>query len=70
MADTLFKLRILRAFLDETFTSWRDQLWDKDLDDRYCCDGNQCCCGGASIREMFSACYPRAAIAKATDGEG
>ena len=61
MDDRLFKLRILRAFLEEAFTSWRDQLWDRDLDDIYCCDGRECCCGGETIRSVFSSCYPKGA---------
>ena len=57
MGDTLFKLRILRAFLEEAFTSWRDQLWDKDLDGLYCCGGHECCCGGDSIKDTYSSVY-------------
>lgn len=53
MRDTLLKLRILRGLLAATWRDWRQSVWDRDLDERYCCDGRECGCMGSSVREVW-----------------
>jgi len=48
------KLKILFYLLSNAFDDWKESIWDKDLDSYYCCDGAECCCGGATIDEMWS----------------
>lgn len=54
MSDIAFKLRILRVLLANAYEEWRGTIWRKDLDGQYCCDGRECCCGGETIRDMWS----------------
>lgn len=54
MNDLAFKLRILSHLLGAAYDEWRDTIWRKDLDSQYCCDGRECCCGGETLREMWS----------------
>lgn len=50
--ETLTKLRILWGFLVCSFDSWREEVWRRDLDELYCCNGHECGCYGATVREM------------------
>jgi len=54
MPDLIFKLRILRYLIANTYVEWRDSVWRRGLDDSYCCDGRECCCGASSVREVWS----------------
>lgn len=54
MGDLSLKLRILRYMVSNTITEWRDTVWRRDLDERYCCDGRECGCMGSSIREVWT----------------
>lgn len=54
MADLIFKLRVLRAFVSDAIDNWRELVWSRDLDAAYCCDGRECCCGGETVRQVFS----------------
>jgi len=54
MADFIFKMRMLRMFIRQSIDDWREQVWKRDLDSVYCCDGRECCCGGSSVREVFT----------------
>lgn len=54
MADLSFKLRVLRCLLIAAYQEWRGTVWLRDADAPYCCDGRECCCGGETIREMWS----------------
>ena len=54
--DTLWKLRILfRVFLPDTLHQWQHEIWCKDPDTRFCCDGNpmECGCQGVTTREVY-----------------
>lgn len=51
--DAILKLRVLTALLRNTYAEWRKDVWSAELDARYCCDGRECCCGGATVREVF-----------------
>lgn len=53
MKDLLIKLIILKDRLMVEFNIWRKEVWSKDLDSNYCCDGRECGCYGASIREVY-----------------
>jgi hypothetical protein len=50
---TIVKLSILWMFLAASFESWKTEVWSRDLDERYCCDGSFCSCGGATVLEVF-----------------
>jgi len=54
MSDLLFKLRVLRFFLRGSFDDWIANVWRKELDAQYCCGGRECCCGGETIRQLWS----------------
>lgn len=54
MRDAIWKLSVLLDHLSNTFDNWRTAIWDRDPDERYCCDGRECGCYGASIREVYS----------------
>ncbi len=32
---------------------WRDAIWRRDPDSRYCCDGYMCGCQAVTVREVF-----------------
>lgn len=54
MSDVLLKLRILwRAFILRAWAEWRREVWSKDLDALYCCNGRECGCRGATVSDVF-----------------
>ena len=53
MRDILFKLKQLYYFLLSAFELWKSDIWDRDLDEPYCCDGRECCCEGLSLRLLY-----------------
>lgn len=53
MGQRIDKLRILWVFLADAYCQWKDMVATKDLDARYCCDGRECGCYGATVRQMF-----------------
>ncbi len=53
MKDLIWKLRVLRVLLGEAFDDWKKNIWAKDPDSYYCCNGRECCCQGSSIRENW-----------------
>ena len=53
MMDIAFKIKVLFWFMSQAFKEWRVEIWRKDPDSRYCCNGNLCCCGGRTIRETY-----------------
>lgn len=54
IGDLLFKLRLLRIFISDATDTWRELVWNRELDSNYCCDGRECCCGGETVRQVFS----------------
>ena len=54
MKDTIFKLKLLWIFLIDAYENWKREIWKRELDENQCCDGRECCCGGASIRDSWS----------------
>lgn len=52
-ADVIFKLRVLRYLLVSAYEEWRDSVWKRELDSRFCCDGYECGCGASTVREMW-----------------
>ncbi len=52
------KIIILYYLLADQIRGWKTEVWDKDLDELYCCDGRECACGGATIGDIFSNCLP------------
>lgn len=52
--DTLFKVKCLfTIFLTSAFDDWKTNLWRKDLDSFYCCNGRECGCYGTTYRELY-----------------
>ena len=43
--------------LESAYKGWVSEILHKDLNDNYCCDGRDCSCGGASIKEMWTTYY-------------
>lgn len=54
MADFVFKVKMLLIYLLGSTKDWRSEVWSKDPDSLYCCDGRECACGGLTVREMHS----------------
>lgn len=54
MSDFLFKLRILWMLLRCTYSEWRREVWVRNLDSPYCCDGRECGCYGTTVRELYA----------------
>lgn len=54
MADTVTKLRILRHMLSAALDEWINQIWRRDLDSTYCCDGRECGCNAATLRDIYA----------------
>ena len=59
MKDLIFKLKILFLMLASAQEEWRKHVWERDLDSRDCCSGRECCCGGATVRDIWSEVYPK-----------
>jgi len=53
MGDILVKLRILWRVIRVAIADWRAQVWRRELDEHYCCDGHMCGCGAATVREVY-----------------
>ena len=47
------KLKILKMWISDAFHGWHEQIWKRDLDERYCCDGKMCGCGGMTLRDIY-----------------
>lgn len=54
MTDLAFKLRVLRWMLADSYTQWRREVWERELDASYCCDGRECGCMAATVRELWA----------------
>lgn len=59
LLDLLWKLALLPRFLKSGYCSWTTEIWRRDPDERYCCDGAMCCCGGIALREAYRAQQPQ-----------
>lgn len=57
MSKVALKFRILRRMLGETFNTWQSEVWRRDLDGLYCCDGRECCCGGMTVLDAHWGFY-------------
>lgn len=53
MMDLFIKIYLLNFFWKNGFGEWKREIWEKELDQNYCCDGRECGCQGASVREMY-----------------
>ena len=57
MNDNLLKIKIMftrYTFFPIDFSSWKEEIWDIDLDDYVCCSGHMCGCNGETNRENFN----------------
>ena len=57
MKDLIFKLKILVFMLMSEYRNWKEYVWEHDLDEYDCCGGNECMCGGQTIRDMWTPCF-------------
>ena len=55
MSQLIRKLRILCNFLVTACGEWRDEVWNHDLDETYCCNGHECGCYGSTRGEVYEA---------------
>jgi len=53
MRQALDKLIILKDLLQGAFHQWRKEIAHHDLDAHFCCDGRECGCQGASLRDVY-----------------
>jgi hypothetical protein len=53
MRDAITKLAILLDLLSDQAGYWRREIWAKDLDQPFCCNGHECGCYGQSNRDVF-----------------
>lgn len=53
MKDIVFKLKLLHWFFCDAFQDWKQRVWEKDMDEPYCCNGNECGCYAVTNREMY-----------------
>lgn len=53
MGDLWFKVRVLRMFVAGAFDQWKDEIWRREVDQPYCCDGRECGCGAMTVRECY-----------------
>ena len=51
MSDVVFKLRCLIYALRDVFNGWKENVWDVQLDELYCCNGRECGCNAATNRD-------------------
>lgn len=55
MSDALWKLGVLwRSFIAPAVEMWRREVWSRDPGQYYCCNGHECGCYGASIRDVYA----------------
>lgn len=52
------KLKILYWMVFNSIEGWHSQIWKADLDERFCCDGRDCGCGGATIEDIYMSHKP------------
>lgn len=53
MIQIFRKLKLLPSFLTGAFNTWHTEVWKRDLDALYCCNGRECGCGGCTVGEIF-----------------
>jgi len=53
MKDILTKIHILYFFISDAIHGWKKEIWKRDINDYYCCNGEMCGCRGSSIREVY-----------------
>jgi hypothetical protein len=45
--------RMINFAIADNILMWKKDVWAKDLDSHWCCDGRECCCGGITIRQVW-----------------
>ena len=53
MRDFFIKMNILYISLFGAYEEWKREIWDRELDENFCCDGRECGCGGESVRDSW-----------------
>ena len=49
--DILWKLKVLIISMLDNYKSWKEVVWEKELDELYCCNGRECGCMATTNRE-------------------
>lgn len=52
--DLMWKIRSLFGFVRSGYESWKREVWERDPDERFCCDGKMCACRGSTVREVYT----------------
>lgn len=52
--DLVFKLRLLIFFIRNGVEDWKREIWNRELDAPYCCDGRECGCQASTTRELYA----------------
>lgn len=53
MSELYLKLKMLWYIQVNAFDDWRGWVWERDPDGLYCCNGEECGCGGMTNRESW-----------------
>jgi len=61
MKDNLLKIkelisRILYDIMYE-YEEWKEDLWDRGMDEEDCCSGRECGCSGRTVRQNYKRHY-------------
>lgn len=54
MSDFIFKIRLLPHFIAMGIDEWKREIWRRDLDSAYCCDGRECGCYAMTTRDVWT----------------
>lgn len=57
MKDNYLKIKelVLRIIYSVKcdYEDWLENVWKRNLDELDCCDGNECCCCGRTVRQNY-----------------
>jgi hypothetical protein len=57
VCDFFTKLGILAQMVSGVTATWRKEVWRRDLDTPYCCNGYMCGCHASTVRDMWTHKY-------------
>ena len=57
MRNIAWKLKVLYWHMVGAYDTWKTEVWARDPEERYCCDGGndrgECGCEGLSVRAVW-----------------
>lgn len=53
MKDFIFKIHVLFWLLQDQWQLWKKEVWQRNLDEHFCCNGYMCGCQGITVREEW-----------------